>query len=545
MSQSEPHRPDTLVSPQVVSAEVAPASPAPHPESNPTSSPVQSAPSAADPDDAETGPSDEFRRALEAYERRTRAAAAKGIDVTAGSKVRGTIVSIGDEQTLVDFGGRSEGVIETRHLRDESGTLRHAVGDALELWVVRADDQVELGLSMRTDPHAALEQVREAQRAGIPVTGRVVGRNAGGLEVDISGVRGFCPVSQIEISYCGDPSVYVGRTLEFAVTNIDTARGNAVLSRRTLLMREQAQKAEQFVASLKPGAELDGTVARLEEFGAFVDLGGVDGLIHVSEIRHERTGHPRDALTAGQRVHVRVLRVETGKGGKPRIALSIKASQPDPWIGVEARFQAGARVRGAVVRLTDFGAFVNLAPGIDGLVHVSEAAAHQVKHVKDVFTVGQEVEAVVRAVDPVKKRISLSVREALGASGGVSRREPAIGDLVEGVVAGIKPYGLFVDLAVYGPRERGLVPSQETGTPRGTDLARHFKVGDRVQVEVIELREGKIRASLERARRREESRNAEAFSGDRPGAPAELTSMAIALRAAMEKKKAKESGKAT
>src|SRR5438094_96218 len=190
-----------------------------------------------------------------------------------------------------------------------------------------------------------------------PVVGA---RIRGGLEVELGGVRGFCPVSQVEAAFCADPSVYVGRTLQFLVTELDEARGTAVLSRKALLRREEQEKASRLLASLKPGDEIEGSVTRLEPFGAFVNIGGVDGLVHVSEISHDRTAHPRDALAEGQKVRVRVLRIDRLKDDRPRIGLSIKAAAPDPWANVGERFTKGLRVRGAVVRLTDFGAFVNL-----------------------------------------------------------------------------------------------------------------------------------------------------------------------------------------
>jgi predicted RNA-binding protein with RPS1 domain len=206
--------------------------------------------------------------------------------------------------------------------------------------------------------------------------------------------------------------VYVGRTLEFQVTSIEEGRGSAVLSRRALLRKDEEGKAKERLASLAPGAELEGRVVRIEPFGAFVDLGGIDGLVHVSELRHERTANPRDVVSEGQTVRVRVMKIEEGKGGKPRIALSMRAAAPDPWVGVETRYSAGMRLTGTVARVTDFGAFVTLAPGIDGLVHVSEAAPHRIAHVKEVLTAGQSIEVVVLAVDPAKRRLSLSVKRA-------------------------------------------------------------------------------------------------------------------------------------
>jgi len=379
----------------------------------PISTPAPDPVPAPDPETA--APSTEFARALEAFERGSRpaasaAGAAKALAV--GMKVRGRVVTVAHDSLLIEFGGRSEAVAELHPFRDPDGAVRVAVGDELELFVVEAGDQVVLAPSIRADPGAGLAAARVARAAGVPVIGRVTAINAGGLAVDLGGARGFCPLSQIELGFCADPSVYVGRTLEFLVTSIEETRVSAVLSRKLLLRRAEDERARAVLATLKPGAEVEGTVTRLEPFGAFVDLGGADGLVHISEIAHVRVAHPRDALREGERVRVRVLRIDAGKDGRPRIALSIKAASPGPWEGIERRFRAGMRVTGVVARLTDFGAFVTLVPGIDGLVHISQVAAHHIGHVKELLVVGQQVEAVVMAVDAEKQRIALSIREA-------------------------------------------------------------------------------------------------------------------------------------
>jgi small subunit ribosomal protein S1 len=369
-----------------------------------------------DPDDEQDPAPAEFARALEEFERGARPAAiaarAAG-RIAVGMKVRGTVLAIGPEHALLDIGARSEAVADLAHFRNEDGTLRIATGEPLDLYVVEADDQVVLAPSLRADPGMALRQMREAHAAGVPVTGRVTGLNSGGLDVDLGGVRGFCPVSQVESGYCPDPSVYLGRTLEFLVTAIEDTRRSVVLSRRQLLRRTEEEEARRRLAALKPGDELDGTVARLEPFGAFVNLGGMDGMVHVSEIQYGHVAHPRDVLREGEKVRVRVLRIDAGKDGRPRIALSIKASSPDPWTEVPQRFAPAMRVRGVVARLAEFGAFVTLAPGVDGLVHVSEIAPRRIERVKDALAVGQEIEAIVLAVDLAKRRISLSLRAAL------------------------------------------------------------------------------------------------------------------------------------
>lgn len=370
-----------------------------------------------DPEDPAQGPSAEFAEALASFEREAPGAPAEGAAaaIAPGARVRGKVVALTGEHALVDVGLRSEASADLAPFRQDDGTLRIAVGDVLDLFVLEAGDQVVLAPSLRPEVGAGVERLRQAQAAGMPVSGRVTAVNSGGLRVDLGGVRGFCPLSQIESGYCAEPAGYVGRTLEFLVTGVEEGKRGVVLSRRELLRRQEREEARRRLAALKPGDELEGTVRRLEAFGAFVDLGGMDGMVHVSEIQHGRVAHPRDVLREGEKVRVRVLRLETGKDGRPRIALSIKASAPDPWTGIEQRFGPGSRVQGKVVRLVDFGAFVTIEPGVDGLVHVSEISPHRIERVKDALAVGQVVEAIVLAVDPAKKRVSLSIKAALGA----------------------------------------------------------------------------------------------------------------------------------
>ena len=474
----------------------------------------------------------EFARALDEFEQDKRSAAAAAgaaTEITVGMKLKGKVVSVGEEHTLLDFGGRSEAVAETRHFRAEDGTPGVKPGDLLELFVVEAGDQVVLAPSIRADAHEALRQMREAYAAGVPVSGRVTGLNSGGLEVDLSGERAFCPLSHIDSGYCADPSVYVGRTLEFLVTSVGDTKGSVVLSRRQLLRRGEEEQAKKLVASLKPGDELDGTVARLEAFGAFVDLGGVDGLVHVSEIRHERVGHPGQVLRQGEKVHVKVLRLDTGKDGRQRIALSIKATAPDPWTGIESRYSPGLRVMGLVARLTDFGAFVTLEPGIDGLVHVSEAAPQRITHVKDVLTVGQTIEAVVLSVDPEKKRVSLSIKRTAE-----DWLPPAAEQPRERVPerSGERGGGRSSERSSERGTGRGGERSSERGGGRGGERG-SGRGGER----------GGERGSERGSERGGRTPQVQVFPPPaQPGAGPELTTMALALRAAVERAKQKQEG---
>ncbi|HEY6193824.1 MAG TPA: S1 RNA-binding domain-containing protein, partial [Candidatus Eisenbacteria bacterium] len=362
----------------------------------------------------------EFGAALEAFEG-TRPAAATPASrpprkappaPRVGQRIACRIVSVSGDALLLDIGARSEAVADAREFRAEDGTLTVTAGETVELFVVEAGEQVVLARAARSRSRGSLESVRQARAAELPVRGKVTGVNTGGLEVEVNGVRAFCPLSQIDVAHVEDPAPLVGRVLEFLVTEVDESRHRVVVSRRRLLQREQAERARERLAALAPGQELEGTVTRMEPFGAFVDLGGVEGLAHVSELSHARVAHPREVIALGEKVHVKVLRVEPGRDGRPRVALSLKAAAPDPWTTAAQRFTPGMRVPGVVVRLADFGAFVNLAPGVDGLVHVSQVSERRIQHVREVLSPGQAVEAVVLAVEPERRRISLSLREA-------------------------------------------------------------------------------------------------------------------------------------
>jgi small subunit ribosomal protein S1 len=497
-----------------------------------------------DGDEEDKGAS-EFARALREFES-TRGTESPAI----GSRVRGRVIQLTEDFCFIDFGGRSEGAMDLRAYSEATGDRELHIGDELELYVVDNRDQVTLAPSIRADPAVALSQVTDARLSGMPISGRVTGTNSGGLEVEIAGLRAFCPVSQIDAGFCPDPSVFVGRTLEFLVTEVAEKGRRLVVSRKALLRREEEGKAREVLAGIRVGSELDGTVARLESFGAFVNLGGVDGLVHVSEIRYGRTENPADVLSVGQKVRVKVLSVQEKEDSRPKISLSIKAAQPDPWDEVSESFWPGRRVQGTVVRLAEFGAFVTLAPGIDGLVHVSEVDLRPVAHPKDKLAMGQPVEAVVLSIDTERKRISLSIKDVLAADGlgaigeaGVSGeagagqpKAPTVGDIVDGWVAGIKPFGLFADLPIYGHRARALVPHEETGERRGTDLSRRFRIGDQVRLEVIEVdSEGRIKASMTKLQDRAAEDAFKAYQAGDTSAPKKgpATAMEEALRRAM------------
>jgi len=332
-----------------------------------------------------------------------------------GDKIQGRIVSIGVDQAFVDLGGKSEGIIELEALRDGEGNLEAKEGETVEGVVTSIDGStgtIILGSRQPRTVHGSAE-LEQAFHNRLPVEGQVTGVIKGGVEVQMAGVRAFCPVSQLDIRYVEEPEGYVGQKLAFRITKFEGGRHvNLVVSRRMLLEEEQQALAEETRAGLEEGAVLQGTVTSLKEFGAFVDIGGIQGMIHVSELGFGRVKHPSEVLTPGQQVEVAVLRIE--KTDNPRhpekIALSIRALADDPWLEVERLFPVGTRVQGKVSRLQPFGAFVELTPGVEGLVHISEMGVERrIGHPREVVSEGDNVETRVLSIDRDKRRISLSL----------------------------------------------------------------------------------------------------------------------------------------
>jgi small subunit ribosomal protein S1 len=336
--------------------------------------------------------------------------------VRAGDLVRGRVVALGAQSAFVAIGAKAEAVIDLAEFRDsESAEVRLAVGDLIEATVT--DDgsrsgSIVLKRMLGRGGHVPGE-LEQALEFGIGVEGVVTGQNKGGFDVNVAGQRAFCPAGQIDVRR-GDPGQYVGQRLRFHVTKIDGGGRNIVVSRRQLLETEAAAQARETWRRLEVGAVVRGTVTSLRDFGAFVDIGAVEGLIHVSELGFGRVGNPSDVLEVGQTVEAQVIKLEPDpRGGRGRVGLSLRALAPDPWQTAVERFPAGATVQGKVRRLEPFGAFVEIAPGLEGLVHVSRLALdRRVSHPRQVVTIGAEVEVTVVSVEPEKHRIALSMAES-------------------------------------------------------------------------------------------------------------------------------------
>jgi small subunit ribosomal protein S1 len=336
--------------------------------------------------------------------------------LAAGEVVRGRVVALGADTAFVAIGGKSEAVIHLTEFRDPvTGELGLAVGDEVEATVTddgSSSGTIVLKHTLGRGGHVPGE-LEQALAHGIAVEGLVTGHNKGGLDVQVGGCRAFCPASQVDLRRV-ELEQYVGQRLRFRIRRIDAGGRNIVVSRRELLEEEAAARAERTWARLHDGAVVWGVVTSLRDFGAFVDLGGVEGLLHVSELGHGRVDHPSEVLASGQTVEVKVLRIDpAGDAGRGKVSLSLRALAPDPWATAAERFPVGTTLRGKVRRLERFGAFVELAPGVEGLVHVSRMSLDRaVSHPRQVVAVGDEVEVSVIRVEAENRRIGLSMVEA-------------------------------------------------------------------------------------------------------------------------------------
>jgi small subunit ribosomal protein S1 len=462
-----------------------------------------------------------------------------------GETVQGTIVAIGGDVAFVDIGGKGEATIDIAELADPESDVRVKVGDTVQAVVVSTVGGLKL--SHRLARGAVTRQrLSEAFRAGLPVEGRVEKAIKGGYEVRVGGQRAFCPVSQIDSRFTTDPSVHVGQGYTFRIIECKEDGKELVVSRRAFLQEEEAEKAEEIRKTVVPGAVLPGRVASVMAYGAFVDLGGgVQGLLHVSEMGWSRVGSPADLVRPGDEITVKVLRVEDG-GGK--IALGLKQLQADPWSTVAEKYRVGQALPGKVTRVADFGAFVELEPGIEALAHVSAFAPTGKRDGwKAAAAPGAAVAVEILSIDLEKKRIGVAVLEAgsaraEGATGGPAgsaapqpqaRVEIVAGARLTGKVERLETYGVFVFLA---PGRTGLIHVSETGVDRGGDIKKAFPLGSEVEVMVLEVDPAGRRIQLSRKAVLEagEKREVREYAEQQEQAqPESFGSLADKLRAAM------------
>ncbi len=411
-----------------------------------------------------------------------------------GTVVKGTIIAIENDFVLIDVGLKSEGRVPLREFAAPGQPTELKAGDTVEVYLERMEDKNgEASLSRekarREEAWNVLERAFTEQQR---VTGIIFGRVKGGFTVDLSGAVAFLPGSQVDIRPVRDITPLMGSPQPFQILKMDRRRGNIVVSRRAVLEESRAEARSELVASLKEGQILQGVVKNITDYGAFVDLGGVDGLLHVTDIAWRRINHPSEALTIGQQVNVQVIRFNPDT---QRISLGMKQLEADPWEGVAAKYPVGAKFNGRVTNITDYGAFVELEPGIEGLVHVSEMSwTKKNVHPGKIVSTSQEVEVMVLDVDPVKRRISLGLKQCMDNPWDTFVTKFPANTELEGEVKNITEFGLFVGLP--GDID-GMVHLSDIDWERpGEEAIQDFKKGDQVRVRVLDVDVEKERISL-------------------------------------------------
>ena len=411
-----------------------------------------------------------------------------------GTVIKGRVISIENDAALIDVGLKSEGRVALKEFGVGGAAPDIHVGDIVEVFLERMEDkngeaQLSREKARREEAWTLLEKNFQGNER---VTGTIFGRVKGGFTVDLSGAVAFLPGSQVDIRPVRDIGPLLGSPQPFQILKMDRSRGNIVVSRRAVLEESRAEQRSELVASLKEGQILTGIVKNITDYGAFVDLGGVDGLLHVTDIAWRRINHPSEALNIGQSVKIQVIRFNPET---QRISLGMKQLEADPWEGVELKYPAGAKYTGRVTNITDYGAFVELEPGVEGLVHVSEMSwTKKNVHPGKIVSTSQEVDVMVLDVDPQKRRISLGLKQTLANPWDAFIEEHPVGNVLEGEVRNITEFGLFVGLP--GDID-GMVHLSDIDWNRaGEDAVHDYRKGQVVRVKVLDVDIEKERISL-------------------------------------------------
>ena len=411
-----------------------------------------------------------------------------------GRVVKGTVTAIENDLAVIDIGLKSEGRVPLREFAMPGQKADLKVGDEVEVYVDRVENaNGETMLSRdRARREAAWDRLEEEFNKEARVEGVIFGRVKGGFTVDLGGAVAFLPGSQVDIRPVRDVGPLMDLPQPFQILKMDRRRGNIVVSRRTVLEESRAEQRHEIVANLEEGQVIEGVVKNITDYGAFVDLGGIDGLLHVTDIAWRRVNHPTEVLNIGQSVKVKVIKINHETH---RISLGMKQLQEDPWHGIEAKYPLNARLHGRVTNITDYGAFVELEPGIEGLVHVSEMSwTKKNVHPGKIVSTSQEVDVQVLEVDPVKRRISLGLKQTLQNPWEAFAEKHPIGSDVEGEVKNKTEFGLFLGLE--GDVD-GMVPLSDLDWNRpGEQVIDEFKKGEMVKARVLDVDVEKERISL-------------------------------------------------
>jgi len=432
--------------------------------------------------------SEDFASALESFTTETEEAA--GDDKV----LRGTVLKLTLTHVVVDIGAKSEGMLPLAEVLDHEGKPRFQPGDEID--VMREKGETEEGYTNLSHQKAqrlrAWDEIEKAYAEKKPIQAVVVERIKGGLTVDIMGARAFLPGSQADLRPTRNLDAVKGQRLEVAIIKLNKKRGNIVVSRKQVLEVEQNEKRSKTLEHLQEGAILTGVVKNLTDYGAFVDLGGIDGLLHITDMSWGRLTHPRDLVNVGDQIQVKVLKFDNDK---QRVSLGFKQLTPDPWLDAEHRYPVGAHVSGRVISVTDYGAFVELEQGIEGLVHVSEMTwSKRMKHPSKLVNVGDQVDCVVLNVNPQERRISLGMRQLAANPWDALHEKYPMGATVEGRVRNLTDFGAFIEI------EDGIDGLVHVSNLSWTKRVKHpsevLKKGDRVKAVVLAIEPDKRRLSL-------------------------------------------------
>jgi small subunit ribosomal protein S1 len=410
-----------------------------------------------------------------------------------GEVVTGKIISVDKDHVLVDIGYKSEGQINIEEFRDESGEIKAALDDKVEVMVEWWDDENEVVVlsKEKAEKVKVWEDIKKSYDADEAIQGMIVNRVKGGFSVDI-GVNAFLPGSQADLRPVRNLDEMVGKSFDFKILKYNRKRSNIVLSRRVILEKERETKRAATLATIHEGKEVQGTVKNITEYGVFVDLGGVDGLLHITDISWGRVKHPSELFNVGDEITVKILNFDLER---ERVSLGMKQLTPDPWTTAAEKYPVGSRVSGRVVSLTDYGAFVELQEGIEGLIHVSEMSwTRKIRHPNKVVSVGEEVDALVLDIKPDNRRISLGMKQAVPNPWDVISDKYPVGTTIEGKIKNITDFGLFIGI---DEGIDGLVHiSDISWTKRIKHPSELYKKGDLVQAIVLEIDKENERFSL-------------------------------------------------
>ncbi|MEG2140249.1 MAG: 30S ribosomal protein S1 [Bilophila sp.] len=404
-------------------------------------------------------------------------------DLEEGTIVKGEIVRVDDDNVLVDVNFKSEGQIPTAEFRDAEGNLVVKVGDRVDVFVARKNEQEgTITLSFEKAKRMQLfDQLEDVQEKNGVIKGRIMRRIKGGYTVDLGGVEAFLPGSHVDLRPVPDMDALVNQEYEFRVLKINRRRSNVIVSRRVLLEEERDSKRQDLLLTLSEGQVVNGKAKNITEYGVFVDLGGLDGLLHITDMSWKRIRHPREMVTLGQDLELKVLSFDKEN---QKVSLGLKQLVPDPWQDITARFPESSRHNGKVTNLVDYGAFVELEAGVEGLVHISEMSwTRKLRHPSQMVRQGDEVEVIILGVDPEKKRISLGMKQIKPNPWELVGEKYPEGTILEGVIKNITEFGMFIGI------EDGIDGLIHVSDISWTKKIRHpnelFKVGDTVQAKVL------------------------------------------------------------